>query len=65
MKLPNIINEKSAWQSTFSLLSWLYEREVNMNKTRNISEYYDRLGIICGLIGVLIIGLIGAILSLF
>lgn len=36
-----------------------------MNKTRNISEYYDRLGIICGLIGVLIIGLIGAILSLF
>ena len=40
-----------------------------MKKTRNISEYYDRLRIICGLIGVLIgvliIGLIGAILSLF
>jgi len=36
-----------------------------MKKMRNISEYYDRLGIICGLIGVLIIGLIGAILSLF
>lgn len=36
-----------------------------MKKTRNISEYYDRLGTICGFIGVLIIGLIGAILSLF
>ena len=36
-----------------------------MKKTRNISEYYDRLGTICGFIGVLIIGLIGAILTLF
>lgn len=36
-----------------------------MNKPKLIAEYYDNLGIICGLIGVLIIGLIGAILSLF
>jgi len=37
----------------------------NDNNIKEIAEYYDRLGTICGLIGVLIIGLIGAILSLF
>jgi len=36
-----------------------------MKNTKEIVEYYDRLGTICGFIGVLIIGLIGAILSLF
>ena len=36
-----------------------------MKNIKEIVEYYDRLGTICGFIGVLIIGLIGAILSLF
>ena len=36
-----------------------------MKNTKEIVEYYDRLGTIWGFIGVLIIGLIGAILSLF
>lgn len=36
-----------------------------MKNTNEIIEYYDRLGTICGFIGVLIIGFIGAILTLF
>jgi hypothetical protein len=32
---------------------------------KEISDYYDKLGIICGFIGVIVIGLIGALLSLF
>ena len=36
-----------------------------IKETKEISDYYDKLGIICGFIGVIIIGFIGAILSLF
>ena len=36
-----------------------------MSNSKEIIEYYDRLGTICGFIGVLIVGFIGAILTLF
>lgn len=37
----------------------------NDNNIKEIVEYYDRLGTICGLFFVIVIGLIGALLSLF
>ena len=53
-----------------SFVDGTYEKNTN-NEVTTIGcepkavEYYDRLGTICGLFFVIVIGLIGALLSLF